>query len=127
MQWEILLNELGMNYLPRGRNWQTSTALEVFVIAMLLYPDVMRKAQDELDNVVGRSRPPSFEDKTGLPYIRAVVQEVLRWRPVVPLGALTCFLSSDGSDSSQLSTHKAVPHRSTEVLCPLFGLHVMLS
>ena len=127
MQWEILLNELGTNYLPRGRNWQTSTALEVFVIAMLLYPDVMRKAQDELDNVVGRSRPPSFEDKSSLPYISAVVQEVLRWRPVVPLGEFTCFIVPDSANSNQLSIHKAVPHRSTEVLCPLFGLHVMLS
>ena len=61
--------------------------LDFFVLAMLLYPDVMRKAQDELDTVVGRSRPPAFEDKKGLPYIRAIVQEVLRWRPVGPLGA----------------------------------------
>ena len=94
---------------------------------MILYPDVMCKAQEELDNVVGRSRPPSFEDKTSLPYICAVVQEVLRWRPVAPLGVFTYFLSPDGSDSSQLSTHKAVPHRSTEVLSPIFGLHVRLS
>ena len=86
---------------------------------MLLYPGVMCKAQEELDNVVGRSRPPSFEDKTSLPYVYALVQEVLRWRPVTPLGAFTCFLSPDGSDSSPLSTHKAAPHRSTEVLCSL--------
>ncbi|KIY43101.1 cytochrome P450 [Fistulina hepatica ATCC 64428] len=47
---------------------------------------VMRKAQDELDEVVGRERLPTFEDKERLPYIRAMVKEILRRRPVGPLG-----------------------------------------
>jgi len=53
---------------------------------MNLYPDVMRKAQVELDAVVGRDRLPTFEDKDNLPYIRAILKETLRWRPVGPLG-----------------------------------------
>ncbi len=56
-----------------------------FVQAMLLFPDAMRKAQKELDAVVGRDRLPSFEDRKNLPYVRAMVKEVLRWRPVGPL------------------------------------------
>ena len=55
---------------------------------MLHYPNVMRKAQAELDAVVGRERVPTFEDKDSLPYIRAVIRETLRWRPIAPLGAL---------------------------------------
>jgi len=54
---------------------------------MVLYPDVMKKAQAELDAVVGRDRVPTFEDHEDLPYIRAMVKEVLRWRPILPLGA----------------------------------------
>jgi cytochrome P450 len=53
---------------------------------MTLNPDVMKRAQTELDSVVGRSRLPTFEDKEKLPYIRAIVKETLRWRPVGPLG-----------------------------------------
>ena len=65
-----------------------------FVLAMLLYPDVMRKAQAELDAVVGRDRLPTFEDRKNLHYIRAMVKEVLRWRPVGPLGMAPIFLTA---------------------------------
>lgn len=49
---------------------------------MNIYPDVMKKAQEELDRVVGRDRVPTFDDKANLPYFRAMVKEILRWRPV---------------------------------------------
>ena len=55
---------------------------------MVLYPDVMRKAQHEIDVVVGSGRLPMFADIPNLPYVRAIVMEVLRWRPVGPLGSL---------------------------------------
>jgi cytochrome P450 len=55
---------------------------------MVLYPDVMRKAQHEIDTVVGGGRLPTFDDAPNLPYVRAIVKEVLRWRPVGPLGRL---------------------------------------
>ncbi|RFU27833.1 hypothetical protein B7463_g8500, partial [Scytalidium lignicola] len=58
----------------------TTMALEVFTLAMVLYPDVMRKAQKEIDSVLQGF--PSYADKDKLPYIDAVVKEVLRWRPV---------------------------------------------
>ncbi|KAF8909745.1 cytochrome P450 [Gymnopilus junonius] len=57
-----------------------------FILAMILYPNVMRKAQAELDDVVGRGRIPTFEDQKKLPYIEAVVRETLRWRPPAPMG-----------------------------------------
>ncbi|KAI0088573.1 cytochrome P450 [Irpex rosettiformis] len=63
-----------------------TTSLSNFLLAMLNYPDVMRKAQAELDEVVGRERIPTFGDKDNLPYIRAIVRETLRWRPVSPIG-----------------------------------------
>ncbi|KIM35577.1 hypothetical protein M413DRAFT_347955, partial [Hebeloma cylindrosporum] len=64
----------------------TAAALSVFMLAMALYPDVMRKAQREIDVAVGRGRLPTFADAPNLPYLRAMVMEVLRWRPVGPLG-----------------------------------------
>jgi len=44
----------------------------------------MQKAHAEIDQVVGRDRLPNFADFDNLPYIRAIVKEVLRWKPVAP-------------------------------------------
>lgn len=64
----------------------TNIALEIFTLAAVLNPDAVRKAQKELDDVVGPDRLPSFEDEKNLHYIAAVVREVLRWRPVTAGG-----------------------------------------
>jgi len=40
----------------------------------------------ELDHVVGVERLPSFADREKLPYIHALIKEILRWGPIVPLG-----------------------------------------
>ena len=69
--------------------------LKVIVVAMLHYPDVMRKAQAELDAVVGPHRLPDFSDMPSLPYLRAIVKELLRWRVVVPLGVPHRSLEDD--------------------------------
>ena len=53
---------------------------------MLISPDIQKKAQDELDSVIGRDRLPTFEDRPRLPFVDAVYKETLRWRPVTPLG-----------------------------------------
>ncbi len=67
--------------------FQTSSALSVLLLAMTLYPDVLKRGQDEIDAVVGIDRQPGFQDQNDLPYINAIVKEVLRWRPIAPLGA----------------------------------------
>ncbi|KAF7561739.1 hypothetical protein G7046_g2392 [Stylonectria norvegica] len=64
----------------------TTMALEVFTMAMVLHPDVARQAQEELDGVVGRGRLPLFEHQASLPFINAILKEVLRWRPVTAGG-----------------------------------------
>lgn len=56
-----------------------------FIIAMALYPEVQRKAQEELDRVVGHATLPGFEHRASLPYINAIVKETLRWRPPSPV------------------------------------------
>ena len=54
---------------------------------MLTHPEVQRKAQEELRQVVGTDRLPTLNDRNRLPYIEAVLKELLRWMPVTPLGA----------------------------------------
>lgn len=53
---------------------------------MALFPRVQKKAQEELDRVVGPNRLPEFDDIKNIPYLRAVVLEAERWFPVVPFG-----------------------------------------
>lgn len=53
---------------------------------MSLHPDAQKKAQAELDAVVGPDRLPRIKDYDRLPYINAVVKETLRWQIVAPLG-----------------------------------------
>ncbi|KAJ6011441.1 hypothetical protein N7451_002853 [Penicillium sp. IBT 35674x] len=64
----------------------TVAALEGFFLAMTLFPDVQRKAQEEIDRVFGGPALPTVEDRERLPYIDAVVKEALRWHVVAPLG-----------------------------------------
>ncbi|KAH9975163.1 cytochrome P450 [Russula compacta] len=71
----------------------TATTLSWWVLAMITHPEIQKRAQDELDAVVGRFRVPMFADAPSLPYIQALVKESLRWRPALPLG---------------------IPHRATE-------------
>ncbi|KZO99013.1 cytochrome P450 [Calocera viscosa TUFC12733] len=63
----------------------TAIAIRWLIMAFTLYPDVVKKAQAELDTTVG-DRPPSSDDLPQLPYIEAIVKEVLRWRPPGPMG-----------------------------------------
>jgi cytochrome P450 len=57
-----------------------------FWLAIVAFPNIQKKAQAELDEVVGRHRLPTFADYPRLPYIRALVKESLRWKTVDPLG-----------------------------------------
>ena len=55
---------------------------------MALNPDVQRKAQAELDAVVGPDRLPEHEDRALLPYVDAIAKESLRWKNVLPFAFL---------------------------------------
>lgn len=66
----------------------TSSTLYGFVQAMVLYPDVQKKAQEEIDRIVGDSRMPTMEDEPNLQYIRGCIKESLRWMPTTILGAV---------------------------------------
>ncbi|KAK0201237.1 cytochrome P450 [Desarmillaria ectypa] len=63
--------------------WAT---LLVFLVAMVLHPEVQEKAQAHIDAVVGSDRLPTFEDRASLPYIDHILQETMRWNPVLPMG-----------------------------------------
>jgi cytochrome P450 len=84
--WELSTAEaiyvLGTLY--GGGAGTTSNAMQSFIQAMCHYPEWQTKLQQEIDEVVGPDRLPTFSDRNRLPLVRAVAKEILRWRPVVP-------------------------------------------
>ena len=57
---------------------QTVSSLQTFILAMLLFPEVQQRAQEEIDRVVGADRLPEYEDRDRLPYVMSVMMETLR-------------------------------------------------
>lgn len=76
---------LSGNLFGAGSDTSSSTLI-TFVLACCAFPDVLPKAWEELDGVVGHHRSPTFEDELDLPYVKAFVKEVLRWRSVAIIG-----------------------------------------
>ncbi len=65
---------------------QTNASVHAFILAMAMFPEVQHRAQAELDAVVSPDRLPELDDHAALPYMRALVKEVLRWHVVAPIG-----------------------------------------
>jgi cytochrome P450 len=61
--------------------------MNAWVMSLLAYPASMRRAREELGTVCGAGahRLPRLVDLPNLPYLCAMVKEILRWRPTVPL------------------------------------------
>lgn len=68
--------------------------MQIFFLAMTLYPEVYKRLQEEVDHVVGHDRLPSFADRPHLPYVSAVIKETLRWQTILPSGAHLVYRSS---------------------------------
>lgn len=66
-----------------------------FLLAMAMYPSVQKKAQGELDRVVGAHRLPQYEDMENLPFVCAIIMETLRWMPVLPIGVPHAVIDED--------------------------------
>lgn len=75
---------------------------------MALYPDVQKKAQAELDKVIGPTRLPEYEDLEHLTYVRAVTKETLRWMPVLPFGVPHALTEDDIYEGYHLPKGAAV-------------------
>jgi len=59
-----------------------------FILAAVAFPEAIRRAQEEIDSVVGYDRSPDWADERQLVYCKALIREVLRWRSVAILGGL---------------------------------------
>uniref|UniRef100_A0A8C5W5B1 Cytochrome P450 n=1 Tax=Microcebus murinus TaxID=30608 RepID=A0A8C5W5B1_MICMU len=64
----------------------SSTTLVWALLLMILHPDVQRRVQQEIDEVIGQVRRPEMGDQAHMPYTTAVIHEVQRFADIVPLG-----------------------------------------
>ncbi|RPD71690.1 cytochrome P450 [Lentinus tigrinus ALCF2SS1-7] len=72
--------------LYTGGSDTTIAGILSFFLAMTLYPDIQRKGREEIHSKISTERLPTLDDKPSLPYIDAMVKEVLRWNSIAPLG-----------------------------------------
>jgi hypothetical protein len=83
-----------------------------FILLLSLNPESAQRAQAEMDTVIGRERIPELRDRDDLPYMEAVLQEVMRMCPVVPLGML--IYSMKVSDEVLTISLQGLSHLTTE-------------
>ena len=67
---------------------QSHVSLATFILAMVLHPDIQRKARANVAAVITAGTLPSFDAEPSLPFISAIAFEVLRWRPATPFGTM---------------------------------------
>ena len=58
---------------------------------MMLDPQLQERVYQEVHKVVGEDRLPNQDDISQMPLMNAVVKEILRWRPPVPMGMFVVF------------------------------------
>lgn len=78
----IYLSHIVTQKLP---HIQTAAAILTTIIAMVLHPEYRKRAQEEIDRVIGSARLPDYADRGKLPYVEAFYREVMRWQPPTPL------------------------------------------
>ncbi|KAF8125396.1 cytochrome P450, partial [Mycena galopus ATCC 62051] len=88
------MEEILTSWVARASD-STAFYLQSLILALVSYPEVQRKAHEEIDRVVGQNRMPTLEDLEEMPYIRAIILETHRFRPVAPLLAPYSTLTAE--------------------------------
>lgn len=94
----------------------TGSVILAFVHAMTKWPDLQRRAQEQIDSVIGEDRSPTWADYDKLPYVATCVKETMRWRSVAPLGVPHSLTQEDWVDGLLLP-------KDSDILINVFGMH----
>ncbi|EKM58533.1 uncharacterized protein PHACADRAFT_252949 [Phanerochaete carnosa HHB-10118-sp] len=110
----VIQNVTGVAYL--GGADSTASALGTFILAMVMNPAVQSTAQEQIDRVVGSACLPDFTYRDSLPYVAAIMYEVLRWRPVAPLGIAHRVMVDDEYNGYHIPAGAAVVSNAWAIL-----------
>ncbi|KAK4989771.1 hypothetical protein LTR66_006973 [Elasticomyces elasticus] len=102
--------------MTEGGSDTSSSIIIAFVQAMVKWPEIQKRAQIEIDGVVGEDRSLVWGDYAKLPYVAATVKEAMRWRPVTPLAFPHALSEDDWVDGYFLPA-------GTTVIINAWGLH----
>lgn len=102
--------------LTEGGSDTSASIITAFVHAMTAYPEIQKKAQTQIDSVVGEDRSPTWSDYARLPYVAQCVKESMRWRPVTPLAFPHALAEDDWVDG------KFLP-KGTVIIVNAWGMH----
>jgi cytochrome P450 len=80
----LLWDNVTQEMIFRGTD-TVALLLEWIMARMVVHPEIQAKAQEELDTCIGGHREVQDSDIPNLPYLRAIVKEVLRLHPPGPL------------------------------------------
>ncbi|KAF9463660.1 cytochrome P450 [Collybia nuda] len=94
---EIIIKDCAaVSYLAGAET--TANGILWWLLAMIRYPSVQARAYRELQDAIGTTRHPTFDDQPHLPYIQAMVSETLRWHPIAPLAVPHRVINDDFYD-----------------------------
>jgi len=94
----------------------TSTTILWAILFLMVHPDVQRKVQQELDDVIGQDRAPAYDDRLLMPYTEATIHEVHRRGSVVPFSLARSTLEEDNLQGYR------IPKRTT-IIPNLMAVH----
>ncbi|XP_034017693.1 vitamin D 25-hydroxylase [Thalassophryne amazonica] len=94
----------------------TTNTLRWAMLYMALYPNIQERVHREIDAVLTNGRAPSWEDKQKMPYVEAVLHEVLRFCNIVPLGIFR-------ATSQEAKVNGYTIPKGTMVITNLYSVH----
>ncbi|KAK5710470.1 hypothetical protein LTR15_012960 [Elasticomyces elasticus] len=100
----------------KGGSDTSAAVLASFILAMVTWPEVLKKAQAEIDTVISADRVPEWSDYEKLPYVASIIKESHRWRPVAPLSVPHALSEDEWIDGKLLS-------KGTTLFLNVWGLH----
>ncbi|KAL7932232.1 cytochrome P450 [Trichoderma chlorosporum] len=109
--------------LMEGGSDTVSTMMLVVLQALCLNPDIVQRAQRDIDAVVDENATPRWEHRDQLPYITQIIKEAMRWRPVTPLGFPHALLSAEQGGQGDVVDGRFWLPPGTPVFLNVWGLH----